>query len=175
MTDIYEKKHGEQVMIKMDTGKRHKEHFIQSLKEGEIVNELFAVKRKDPLRGYRKGTMFSFIASDKTGEIDVKFWGGENRDRVKRLYESFKAGDVVQIRAGTVESYNEKLQISINEASGGMRRCSPDEYDASDFIAALPEEKIEELYKQLLKYMLQTLCLNPGASIILFHPFKQID
>ncbi len=155
MTDLYEynKKHEEQTMIKMDTGKRRKEQFIESLKEGDTINELFAVKRKDPLRGYRKGTMFSFVAADKTGEIDVKFWGGENRDRVKRLYESFKVGDVIQIRSGNVELYNEKLQISINETTGGMRRCSPEEYEASDFIAALSEEKIEELYKQLLGYM----------------------
>ncbi|HDM66942.1 MAG TPA: HD domain-containing protein [Thermoplasmatales archaeon] len=155
MTELpgYEKRSGEQIMIKADTGKRRKENFISSLREGDIVNELFAVKRKDPLRGYRKGTMFSFIAADKTGEIEVKFWGGENRDRVKRLYESFKAGDVVQIRSGVVELYNEKLQISINETTGGMRRCSPEEYESRDFIAALTEEEIEGYYRQLLDYM----------------------
>lgn len=155
MLDIYsyEKKTNGQIMIKTDTGKRRKEQFIESFKEGDTVNDLFAVKRKDPPRGYRKGTMFSFIAVDKTGEIDVKFWGGENKERVKRLYESFKVGDVVQIRSGNVEMYNDKLQISINETSGGMRRCSPEEYDASDFVESLDEQQIEDLYERLRLHM----------------------
>ena len=71
----------EQTMIKADTGKRKKEQYIENLREGDDVNDFFAVKLKNPIKSYKKGTWFSFVASDKTGEISVKFWGGDNKDR----------------------------------------------------------------------------------------------
>jgi 3'-5' exoribonuclease len=155
MTDIYsyDKKHDEQTMIKTDTGKRKKEQFIENLREGDVVNDFFAIKIKNPPRAYKRGTWFGFVATDKTGDINVKFWGGENKDRVKRLYESFKVGDVVQIRLGNVEIYEEKPQISINETTGGLRRCGVNEYDVSDFIPSLEEEKITDLFEQIKKEM----------------------
>lgn len=153
MSDIYsyDKKQEEQTMIETDTGKRKKEQFIENLREGDVVNDFFAVKVKNPPRSYKRGTWFGFVATDKTGEIGVKFWGGDNKDRVKRLYESFKVGDVLQIRLGNVEIYEERPQISINEKNGGLRRCSPNEYDVSDFIPALEENQIRELFERIEK------------------------
>jgi 3'-5' exoribonuclease len=152
MSDIYgfEKKKDEQTLIKTDTGKRKKEQFIENLREGDVVNDFFSIKIKNPPRSYKRGTWFDIIVCDKTGEISIKYWGGDNKDRVKRLFDSFSIGDVVQIRSGMVELYEEKPQISINENTGGIRRCNTNEYDVSDFIAALDEEKIDQLY-QLLK------------------------
>ena len=123
MTDIYsyDKKHDEQTMINADTGKRNKEKYIENLRENDTVNELFAVKTKSPPRAYKRGTWFIFVATDKTCEMSVKFWGGDNKDRVKRLYESFKVGDVIQIRSGSVETYEDKPEISINEKTGGLK------------------------------------------------------
>ena len=155
MTDIYhyEKKKEEQTIIKTDSGKRKKDQFIENLREGDVISDFFAVKIKNPPRSYKRGTWFSFIATDKTGEMGVKFWGGENKDRVKRLYDSFSTGDVVQIRSGSVEIYEEKPQISINESTGGIRRCNSNEYDASDFIPSLDEDQIEEFYRYIKKEM----------------------
>jgi len=148
MTDIYhyDKKKEGQTLIKTDTGKRKKEQFIEHLKEGDVVTDFFAVKMKNAPRSYKRGTWFDFLATDKTGEISVKYWGGENRDRVKRLFDSFTIGDVVQIRTGSVELYEEKPQISINETTGGLRRCSPNEYDPADFIPSLEEDSIKKLF-----------------------------
>jgi 3'-5' exoribonuclease len=155
MADIYsyDKKSNGQTLKKKDEGKRQKNLFIEDFKEGDVINELFSVKLKSPPRTYRKGSWFGFVALDKTGSIDVKFWGGDNKDRVKRLYDSFNVGDVVKIRTGNVETYNDKLQISINETSGGLRRCGTDEYLVSDFLPALEESEIETLYTQLKTYM----------------------
>jgi len=148
MADIlnYNKRKDEQTMIETNTGKRKKEQFTENLRDGDVVNDFFAVKIKNPPRAYKRGTWFSLVVTDKTGEINVKFWGGDNKDRVKRLYDSFKTGDVIQIRLGNVEIYEEKPQISINETTGGIRRCNPKEYDVSDFIPALEEERIKELF-----------------------------
>jgi len=143
----YSKKKEEQTMIETDTGKRKKEQYIENLREGDVVNDIYAVKIKNPPKPYKRGTWFGLVVTDKTSEINIKFWGGENKDRVKRLYDSFKVGDVVQVRLGNVEIYEDKPQISINEAVGGLRRCSPNEYDIKDFIPSLDEEKIKELFK----------------------------
>ena len=136
-------------MIQADTGKRKKEQFIENLREGDVVNDFFAVKIKNPPRSYKRGTWFGIVVTDKTGEINVKYWGGENKERVKRLYDSFKIGDVVQVRLGNVEIYEEKPQISINETTGGIRRCGPNEYYVTDFIPSLEKEEIDELVKKI--------------------------
>jgi 3'-5' exoribonuclease len=151
MADIlnYEKKKDEQTMIKADTGKRKKEQFIENLREGDVVNDFYAVKIKNAPRPYKRGTWFGIIVTDKTGEINVKYWGGENKERVKRLYDSFKIGDVVQVRLGNVEIYEEKPQISINETTGGLRRCGTNEYYVSDFIPSLEEEEINDLINKI--------------------------
>lgn len=151
MSDLYgyDRRQGEQTMIEADMGRRRKEQFVENLREGDVINDFFAVKIKNPIRPYKRGTWFDFVAADRTGEIVVKFWGGDNRDRVKRLYDSFSVGDVVQIRAGSVEIYEEKPQISVNETTGGLRRCSPSEYDVSDFVPALDEGRIEELFNEV--------------------------
>jgi 3'-5' exoribonuclease len=155
MSDIYnyQKKKDEQTMIKADTGKRKKEQFIENLREGDVVNDLFAVKIKNPPRPYKRGTWFNLMVNDKTGEINVKFWGGENKERVKRLYDSFKIGDVIQIRQGNVEIYEDNRQISVSEKVGGIRRCSPDEYEIKEFLPTLEEDYIEKLAEELKKFI----------------------
>ncbi|RLF27612.1 MAG: HD family phosphohydrolase [Thermoplasmata archaeon] len=153
MVDLYDydkkERKEEQPMIEIDHGRRKKEQFIKDLKEGDEINDFFAVKIKNPPRPYKKGIWFDFIAADKTGEIGVKYWGGENKERIKKLYNSFSVGDVIQIRSGVVEIYDEKPQISINETIGGIRRCSPKEYDINDLVLTLEENKIKELLRWL--------------------------
>jgi len=167
MVDIYQydKKKEEQTIIKTDTGKRKKEQYIENLREGDAVNDFFAVKLKKAQRPYKRGMFFEFVATDKTGEVSVKYWGGENKDRVKRLYESFNTGDVVQVRTGMVETYEDRLQISVNESSGGVRKCAPNEYDVTDFLPALPEERIQELY-EIIKKELMTLQNEPLKRLL---------
>lgn len=147
MADIYsyQEKKDDQTMIETDTGKRRKEQYIENLREGDVVNDIFAVKIKNPPKPYKRGIWFALVVTDKTGEISVKYWGGENKERVKRLYDSFKIGDVIQIRLGNVEIYEDNPQISINEKNGGLRRCNPKEYDISDFVPSLDKSRIEKL------------------------------
>jgi 3'-5' exoribonuclease len=153
MADIlsYDKKKEEQTMIQTDTGKRKKEQYIENLREGDVVNDIYAIKIKNPPRPYKRGTWFGLVATDKTGEMNVKYWGGDNKERVKRLYDSFKQGDVVQVRLGNVEIYEEKPQISVNETTGGLRRCNPSEYDVADFIPSLDDKKIKGLMDSVKK------------------------
>ena len=81
MADIYqyEKKKEEQTIIKTDTGKRKKEQYIENLREGDAINDFFAVKLKKAQRPYKRGMFFEFIATDKTGEISIKYWEGTTK------------------------------------------------------------------------------------------------
>jgi len=60
------------------------------------------------------------------------------------------------VRTGMVENYEDRLQISVNENTGGVRKCAPNEYDVTDFLPALPEERIEELH-EIIKKELKTI------------------
>ena len=135
-----------QATILPQDDKKRKKQFINTLEEGVEVNDLFAVKSKKSPRSYKKGTWFDIVVSDKTGDIRVKFWGGEDKEKVQRLYNSFDVGDVISIRSGMVEYYEDTLQISVNEGRGDIIKCAPDEYSLEDFIADLGKEKIESLY-----------------------------
>ena len=170
MTDLlnYSDKKDAQTLIKTDTAKRKKEQFIENLREGDVVNDFFAVKIKNAPRPYKRGTWFGLTVTDKTGEINVKYWGGENKERVKRLYDSFKNGDVVQVRLGNVEIYEEKPQISINENTGGIRRCGTNEYVISDFIPSLEEDRIKELFEIIKKEMKEIKNQNLRSVLDLF-------
>lgn len=172
MADIYhfDKKKDAQTMISADSGKRSKEQYIENIREGDVVNDFFAVKQKNPPRSYKKGTWFDILASDKTGEIGIKYWGGDNKDRVKRLYDSFNQGDIIQVRLGYVEVYDERMQISINETTGGIRRCAPTEYDVLDFIPSLEKTRIKELFEELQTYI-QTI-KNPQIQALFTHIFS---
>ncbi|PKK86344.1 MAG: hypothetical protein CVT48_01565 [Thermoplasmata archaeon HGW-Thermoplasmata-1] len=125
-----------------------KKQFIKELVSGDNVEDLFAVKTKNPPRDYAKGVFFEITLADKTGEISLKYWGGANKERLVRLYESFSEGDVIQVRGGKVSDYREKLEVSVNEQSGGLRRCSPGEYVMSDFTNSLPQERIDQLMRE---------------------------
>lgn len=135
----------------MNSEKHAKRQFIENLKESDFINDLFAVKLKKSPRPYRKGLFFDCILSDKTGEIVVKYWGGDNKEKVKRIFDGFSVGDVIEVHNGTVESYEDKLQISINEKTGSLRKCTPGEYDVTDFIPALEENVITRLFETLKK------------------------
>jgi 3'-5' exoribonuclease len=143
----YNRKKDDQTMLDTNSGKIKKQQFVENLREGDVVNDIYAVKIKNPPRQYKKGVWFDLVIIDKTGEIFLKYWGGENKDRVKKLYDSFKIGDVIQVRLGNVEIFADKPQISINESVGSIRRCKENEYNIADFIKSLEKHKIEEFIK----------------------------
>ncbi len=147
----YNKKKDEQTMIDTNSDKIKKEQFIENLREGDVVNDIYAVKIKNPPRQYKKGVWFDLVIIDKTGEINLKYWGGENKGRVKRLYDSFKIGDVIEVRLGNVEIFADKPQISINETVGSIRKCKENEYEITNFIRSLEKEKIDDLFKVVKK------------------------
>ncbi len=56
---------------------------ISDLKDGDSVDSLFSVKYKRAPTQYKSGWRFAFGASDKSGEIEVSYWGAADQARVR--------------------------------------------------------------------------------------------
>ncbi len=124
-----------------------KKQLINKLKEGDVVRDIFVVKIKKSIRPYVKGYSFDLILSDASGgSLEYKYWGGQDEDKVKRIFDLIKTDSVVFID-GRVSVYNEKLQVGGGELNV-LKVLEPEEYEA-EFIMA-PKKDIDEMYSILI-------------------------
>jgi 3'-5' exoribonuclease len=114
--------------------------FIKDLREGDAVKGTYAVRSKEPPREYRSksGKFFFFKVGDRTGDLEVKFWGGNDPKLTEEVYKSFKPGDVIQI-SGTVQDdkFEDKIVIIMNEDANVLRPTTG-EVRPEDYLAASP-------------------------------------
>lgn len=101
-----------------------KRQYVQTLQEGDTVNDYFVATRKD-LRDQQKGGKFlGMVFKDRTGEIGGILWN--NAAAVARLFE---LGDVVNVK-GSVTSYQDRLQIRVDQ----VLPLREDEYNPEDLV-----------------------------------------
>lgn len=101
-----------------------KRQFIESLHEGDIVNDYFVAVRKDLRTQQNGGKFLGMVFKDRTGEIGGILWN--SAASVARLFE---VGDVVRVR-GSVVSYQDRLQVRVDQVLP-LRR---EEYDPADLV-----------------------------------------
>jgi 3'-5' exoribonuclease len=124
---------------------------ISELKPGDRVDSYFSVNYKKPVTDYKYGAMFEFRVADKSGQITVKYWGGQDKQVVQRLFDSFDREHVVRVK-GEVAEYKQALEISVSEKNGGSISKAPEgEYDLSELIKAY--ENIDEMRSELLAFV----------------------
>jgi 3'-5' exoribonuclease len=158
-----------------------KKQFVSSFsKDGEAVDENFAVKFRKPPVAYRradkKGKWFEVRLSDRTGEITAKFWGRADQE-TDSLYNSIGKGDIVHIR-GVVQEYpagSRKFTISVDPAKGELRKCRPGEYDPGDFVAktAKDADKMLEQVKSILSNVGNAHLKTLVSSFLQDKPFME--
>lgn len=152
----------------------YKKQFIKDLEIGKKVEDLFSVKYKQPLKQYKNGFMFSLVLSDKTGEIDATYWGGDERDIVQKLYNEFKEGDVIYISC-SVGEYKNKLIISINDRDIIKKF---ERYNVEDFVPKTKNDiekmvgRINEAIFSLNDSNLKTLLESFFTNSEFIHKFK---
>ena len=101
-----------------------KKQFVDTLQDGDVVNDYFVATRKD-LRDTQSGSKFlGMVFKDKSGEIGGVMWN--NAVSVAALFE---VGDVVNVRA-TVNTYQGRLQLRVDQVLP-MKEA---EYDSADLI-----------------------------------------
>jgi 3'-5' exoribonuclease len=124
--------------------------FIGELKEGRPVDSTFSVKYKKPPANYKskQGAWFTAGLSDKTGEIELRFWGRQDAESVQKAYESFKVSDVVHVKGiAKISMRDGRLEIHVNEGEGMVKKAGS--YDREDFI---PKTKanVDDMMAELL-------------------------
>lgn len=128
-----------------------KKQLISSLKEGDRVEDIFVVKIKKAITPYQNGFRFQLILSDSSGKsIEYTYWGGNDEDEVKNVFDSIKEDYVVEVK-GWFKVFGKKPQISTNPPDT-INALKEGEYDISDFIkpAKRPiEEMVNELNEQI--------------------------
>ncbi len=83
--------------------------YISSLKTGEPVEDVFLVLKKEVKETREKKPYLNLQLADKSGSIEARKW-----DAPSQLCSSFNKDAFVMIR-GVVETFNNTLQIRINE------------------------------------------------------------
>ena len=122
---------------------------INTLKDGGHVDDVFVVKIKKGVSQYANGYSFHLLLSDSSGKnIDYKFWGGQNEEEVRKVYDSIKADSVVHVQ-GKFSFYKGRPQITTNEPDI-IKPLEKGQYNESDFIKP-PKKDIEQMYDTLMK------------------------
>lgn len=116
--------------------------YIDSLREGERVNEIYLVKSRNSALTKAGKPYDNVILQDKTGTLDAKIW-----DPGSVGIDEFDPMDYVAV-TGDITSFQGALQCSIKRA----RKVSAGEYDPKDYLPT-SDYDVEEMYRELLAYV----------------------
>lgn len=113
--------------------------YLEEIKEGDNVSEIYLVKSKTPAVTKNGKPYENLIVQDKTGTMDAKLW-----DPYSAGIEDFDALDYVEINAQAV-MFNGGMQLNVKR----VRKCYVGEYDPSDYLPVSSKD-IDTMYKELM-------------------------
>ena len=132
--------------------------FIETLREGERINDVYLCKYKQSAVTKNGKPYENVILQDKTGTIDAKIWEPNSMG-----IDDFDMMDYVAV-VGDVSSFQGALQVSIKR----VRKVREGEYDPANYLP-VSEYDIEDMYKQLLSFV--NAIKNPYLSKVAKHFF----
>ena len=112
--------------------------YIESLCEGERINEIYLCKTKQSALTKAGKPYENVILQDKTGILDAKIW-----DPGSVGIDDFDSLDYVAVM-GDITSFQGNLQLSIKR----VRKVQEGEYDPKDYLP-VSEKNIDEMYEEL--------------------------
>jgi len=128
---------------------------IDRLIEGEKIYGKMAIRAKETPREYKnKDGMYFFLrVGNKTGSVDLKYWGGSDAGATQELFRSLEIGDVLDIEAIVeFDRFREALGLTVNEGVNKVRKCKVDEYSPEEFLPVGPKNP-DKLMEELLGYL----------------------
>lgn len=131
--------------------------YIESLREGERINEVYLCKFKQAALTKAGKPYDNVILQDKTGTLDAKIW-----DPGSVGIDEFDAMDYVAV-TGDITSFQGNLQLSIKR----VRKVGEGEYDPKDYLPAT-DKNVDEMYAELMGFV--NSVKNPYLSRLL-HSF----
>ena len=113
--------------------------YIESLREGERINEIYLCKVKQSALTKAGKPYESLVLQDKTGTLDAKIWEPGSVG-----IEEFDALDYIAV-VGDITSFQGNLQFNIKR----VRRVMEGEYNPKDYLPVSTRD-IDEMYSELL-------------------------
>ncbi|MDY5101765.1 MAG: HD domain-containing protein [Agathobacter sp.] len=136
--------------------------YIESLREGERINEVYLCKFKQAALTKAGKPYDNVILQDKTGTLDAKIW-----DPGSVGIDEFDAMDYVAV-TGNITSFQGNLQLSIKR----VRKVGEGEYDPKDYLPAT-DKNVDEMYAELMSFV--NSVKNPYLSRLLHSFFDDAD
>ncbi len=126
-----------------------KNQLIKNLNNEDIVNDIFVVKSKKNVVSYANDTKFRFElrVADSSGEIDLKYWGTENKQEVENLH-SFIHEDQIILVKGRVNEFNNVIELSNNE----IKIINVTEFDPISFIEKT-DKNVDVMFQKVSNYL----------------------
>ena len=116
--------------------------FIEALREGERVQEVYLCKQKTTAMTKTGKEYENVILQDKTGSLDAKIW-----DPGSMGIDDFEALDYVEV-GGDISMYNGQLQMSIKRA----RKVAETDVNPADYLPC-SDQNMDEMMADLLKFV----------------------
>jgi 3'-5' exoribonuclease len=101
-----------------------KDQFVNTLQDGDAVNDYFVATRKDLRAKQSGGNFLGMVFKDRTGDIGGVLW-----NNAEAVAGQFEVGDVVNVR-GKVTTYQGNLQLHVSQ----VHALKPGEYDPDDLV-----------------------------------------
>jgi 3'-5' exoribonuclease len=111
---------------------------INSLKEGDWVDETYLVASKQVSISKTGATYLSLKLADKTGEIDGKLW-----DNAEALSQTFDREDFIRVR-GVAANYQGALQVKMK----GLEKVADSSVNLANFLGTSPRN-IDDMVREL--------------------------
>lgn len=128
--------------------------FIETLREGERINEIYLCKSKQAALTKSGKPYDNVLLQDKTGTLDAKIW-----DLGSVGIDEFDALDYVAV-TGDVTSFQGNLQLSIKR----VRKVGEGEYEPENYLP-VSDKDIDEMYQEMMGYIASVK--NPYLSRLL--------
>ena len=128
--------------------------FIETLREGERINEIYLCKFKQAALTKSGKPYDNVILQDKTGTLDAKIW-----DPGSVGIDEFDAMDYIAV-TGDVTSFQGNLQLSIKR----VRKVGEGEYEPENYLP-VTDKDIDEMYNEMMGYI--NSIKNPYLSKLL--------
>jgi 3'-5' exoribonuclease len=117
-----------------------KKQFIDTLRIGDTVNDIFVLAEKSLAQKKDGNNFLNITLSDKSGRVKGVVW-----DNVEDIAANFASGDIVHIE-GNINEYKGLLQLTVKK----MGACPADSIDPGEFLPATSRD-VDGMFERLLK------------------------
>jgi 3'-5' exoribonuclease len=117
-----------------------KQTFIDMLKAGHLVDDIFVGQDKQLAHKKNGEPYLTLTMADRSGTMRAVVW-----DNVEAVNRGFVSGDYVKV-AGNVSQYKDQLQVVVRR----LTPADPNSIDARDFLPTVDRD-VEKMLDQLLQ------------------------